>query len=138
MPALPRLLRAYYYATPAFWLLDAAFGVSVRVAFLDDFTAGKHVYYALCCALGALAFARPRLAPRVAVAESGANAGMLIVSFFAWYWQQMDIAATELGMPTAPPATAVANFVLSGFTAAVGYAYSSSRLSAIGSRQSAP
>ncbi|HVE80495.1 MAG TPA: hypothetical protein VNA89_16640 [Gemmatimonadaceae bacterium] len=134
MPAFARLLRAYYYATPLFWLLDVAFGVSVRVAFLDDFAAGRHAYYALCCALGALTFARPRLAPRVAVVEGGANIGMLVVSFFAWYWHQVDIAATDLGVPTAPALGAVANFALSGLAAALGYAGSAAHAARLGAR----
>lgn len=75
----PRVLQAYYLASPVFFLAHWQLGFDLRAAFLDS-TGWMVVYYTVCLGLGLLAWRRPALAPLVGVAESSVNFALLILS----------------------------------------------------------
>lgn len=66
------LIQGYYLATPAFFLLDMAFGVRFRVAeSLDDSV--RLGYYGMCMVFCLLCFLFPRAQRGVAFLESSLN-----------------------------------------------------------------
>ncbi len=95
-PGRLAFLRWYYLATPLFWLAGAIWGVHVRVAFLDDFPAGRNAYYVLCFLIGVVALRAPQYARRLALVESAANLGLLVLSVGLWYLRMLDWAASPL------------------------------------------
>lgn len=123
MPAVTRLslLRWYYIATPLFWLAGLIWGVNVRVAFLDDFPVGRNIYYLLCCILGIVMVRAPAYASRLALAESAANLGLLIISVLAWYVRMLDWAAGPSVAVRAVTTTELVSFVLTSVVAATSY-----------------
>lgn len=123
MPAATRLsfLRWYYIATPLFWLVGVISGVNVRVAFLDDFPVGRNAYYLSCFVLGIVMLRVPTYASRLALAESAANLGLLILSVGVWYLRMLDWAAgPSVAVRAVTPAELV-NFVLTTVVAGVSY-----------------
>ena len=116
-----RLLVWYYLATPLFALLDFRGGVDLRAAFLHEYPAVRLVFYAGLFALGLLASQRTRLAPVIALIESGANIGMLVISVFAAYVNTVTgLAETgTLHNPFTPPA--IANLCLSAAVLLLSY-----------------
>ena len=114
-------LRWYYVATPLFWLVGLIWGVNVRVAFLDDFPAGRNAYYVLCFVLGIVMLRAPWYASRLAFAESSANLGLLMLSVAVWYLRMLDWAAgPSVAVRVVTPAELV-GFVLATVVAAVSY-----------------
>jgi hypothetical protein len=127
-----RLVVLYYLATPLFFLGDALWGWSVRVAFLDEFRTGRYAYYALCWIVGFIAWRAPRYASRLALLESSANLGLLILSVFAWYMQVLDWAGSERVAVEVPGFGALVNFVLVAAVGALSYSVQRARLAAHG------
>jgi hypothetical protein len=125
---MQQLVRWYYLATPGFFLIDWAWGVNVRVAFLDHFTAGRYAYYGVCGLLGLLAWRRPALAGTAGLVESGANICLLIVSFFVWYAGALEALGREFAAPPGVAPEAVTNFVLAAGMAGVSYVVQRARL----------
>ena len=76
-------LRLYYAATALFLLLDYAFDINVRVAFLDQWPGWRFLYYAFCFAIFAAIAWRPMLAGLLGVAESLLTLVALIVTMAA-------------------------------------------------------
>jgi len=114
-------LRWYYVATPLFWLVGLIWGVNVRVAFLDDFPAGRNAYYLLCFILGIVMLRAPQYASRLAFAESTANLGLLMLSVAVWYLRMLDWAAgPNVAVRVVTPAELV-SFVLTAMVAGVSY-----------------
>ncbi|MEX2157197.1 MAG: GNAT family N-acetyltransferase [Gemmatimonadales bacterium] len=66
-----RLIRGYYLGTPVFFLADVRLGVNVRVAFLDQWPAGKTAYYIFAFVLGLIAWRRPEWTAKIGLLESG-------------------------------------------------------------------
>ena len=123
MPAATRLsfLRWYYIATPLFWLVGVIWSVNVRVAFLDDFPVGRNAYYLVCFVLGIVMLRAPQYASRIALAESTANLGLLILSVAVWYLRMLDWAAgPSVAVRAVTPAELV-NFALTAVVAGVSY-----------------
>lgn len=123
MPAPTRLtlLRWYYLATPLFWLAGAIWGVNVRVAFLDDFPAGRNLYYVACFIIGVVSLVAPRRAGRLAFYESAANLGLLILSVGVWYLHMLDWAGSPSTVVRAITPAELVNFVLTATVGAVSY-----------------
>ena len=116
-----RLIRGYYLGTPVFFLADVLLGVNIRVAFLDQWPAGKMAYYVFAFTLGIIAWRRPEWTAKIGVLDSGANVLLIIVSVLVWYGAVLDAAASDFGMPAAPSSQALVNFVLSALIAGSSY-----------------
>jgi len=116
-----RVLVWYYLATPLFALIDFRGGMDLRAAFLHEYPALRLLFYAGLFALGLLASQRTRLAPVIALVESGANIGLLVISVFATYVNTVSGLA-ETGNLANPftPAT-IANLCLSAFVLLLSY-----------------
>ena len=56
---MKRALLSYYAATVLFLILDFAFGLNVRIAFLESLPAARFGYYGVCFACLALMIWRP-------------------------------------------------------------------------------
>jgi hypothetical protein len=72
------LLRAYYWATPLFLMVDALWGISVRASFLPKLEQ-RLVYYAFCLCCAWMCQAAPSKAPWVGMGESAVNLFLLIL-----------------------------------------------------------
>ena len=124
-----RIIRSYYYAAPVFWLLDVL-GLNIRVAFLDDFPVGKTAYYAFLCVLAVAVWAMPRFAAHIALIESSADVGILIITVWTWYFAQLEaIQGEAVVSPDVIPPTALVNFVMSAAVAAIAYLVALRRVS---------
>lgn len=114
-----RPLLAYYLGgTPLFFLLDAAWDVSVRASFLDDLSA-RVAYYGFCLLCGVLAWRFPTRASWIGLGESAINIVLLVVSFMA---PILAVAGTVAADPYAPIETPVTpegitNFIIAGAAA---------------------
>lgn len=114
-----RPLLAYYLGgTPLFFVLDAAWDLSVRASFLDSLSA-RLAYYAFCLLCGGLAWRFPRQEALVGLGESTVNIILLVVGFMA---PILTVASDLAGDPfaaTEPPVTAegVLNFIIAGTAA---------------------
>jgi len=108
------LLAAYYlYATPAFMVVDAVFGMSVRLAGIEAFGL-RAGYYGLLVALGFLVFRLPRLAPWMAMSESLVNLFLLLLSVLLPIWTFPEaVLGGQEPTPLLGPA-ALVNVLLSG------------------------
>ncbi|HEV8264620.1 MAG TPA: hypothetical protein VGQ06_06690 [Gemmatimonadales bacterium] len=116
-----RLIRSYYLATPAFYLADRLFGLNVRVAFLDQWPAGRTAYYVFAFLLGLVAWRRPAWTVQIGLLESSANVGLLILSVFVWYLGVLEAAGSEFGrLESVAPETLV-NFVVAAAIAGASY-----------------
>lgn len=65
-----QLLRAYYAATILFLIADLAFGINVRIAFLESSPALRYGYYGVCFACLLLMLWRPGWADVIGTFES--------------------------------------------------------------------
>ena len=66
---LPRFWRNYYLATPVFILLDAVFGISIRIPFLDNAPALKYIYYMAVFFVGLIIAKAPWSAKYLSIGE---------------------------------------------------------------------
>lgn len=114
-----RPLLAYYLGgTPLFFVLDAAWDLSVRASFLDGLSA-RTAYYAFCLLCGGLAWRFPRQGARIALGESAANIILLVVGFMAPILTVAGDLAAEPFAVIEPPVTldGVLNFMIAGSVA---------------------
>jgi hypothetical protein len=74
------VLRAYYFATVLFLLLDIVFNVNVRIAFLESHTTLRALYYAVIFACMALMLWRPGWTVAISAIESLVTLVALILS----------------------------------------------------------
>jgi hypothetical protein len=115
------LLRWYYLGTPVFWLVGVLWGVNVRVAFLDAFPVGRTVYYVLCFLIGVVALRAPQYASRLALYESAANLGLIILSVGVWYLQMLEWAAGPSAVVRVVSPAELVNFVLTTTIGTISY-----------------
>lgn len=127
--ALPADVRSlgpvawYYLATPVFLLLDALWGLNVRVVALDDTPVLKYLYYAFCLACGVATSVRPKLTAVVGMTESSVNMGLVVIAIPLAYYRVLW-AMAEAQPVVKNPFTAVF-FVNLGLSALVWFtAYS--------------
>lgn len=111
-----RAVLVYYLATPAFAVLDLAFGINVRAAFLDGRPVLKLVWYALALVCAAAVARWPNRAGLVGLAESGASIALLVIGTMTAYLAAVDAAASESAAAGPPfrPADVVNLMVSSG------------------------
>ena len=74
------VLRAYYFATVLFLLLDIVFNVNVRIAFLESHATLRALYYAVIFACMALMLWRPGWTVAISAIESLVTLVALILS----------------------------------------------------------
>jgi len=107
------LVRGYYFLTPAFILLDYAFGVNLRMAPIVP-PGWKLPYYVVCMGIALLMAWKPLLSHFMALLECSLNILLLILSLFLPVYHLMN-AIGDPGTET-PLLTMgmVVNFILSG------------------------
>jgi hypothetical protein len=124
-PARNVIARYYYYATPAFILLDYLFGLNVRAAVLDDMPLYKYIYYGFCIMCGVGVFVFPRMTPIVTLLESTACFLMIVLAVFWPYirfiTQTDDVLNTDLPMVAGISAPRIVNLMLVGTMAIIGF-----------------
>ncbi len=79
LPPGPRLIEAYYLATPLFFLVDVFLSFPIRVSALAD-PGLRYLYYAFALGCGVASRVRPKVGPYVGLAESALNILLLILS----------------------------------------------------------
>ena len=114
------LVRGYYFLTPAFILLDYAFGVNLRLAPVVP-PHLKSIYYAACLGIAVWMLWKPAWAHLAALLECSLNILLLILSLFGPLYQFLN----ALGEPgtEAPTLTlgTVINFILAGIVWTVAF-----------------
>ena len=105
------LLRAYYLATPVFFVIDLVFHAPVRAAALPQ-PGQRWAYYGFCLACGLVARAHPLWTRPIAFTESCINLLLLALSVMLPIWSLVDTLETAAGPPAFGPAR-MANFMLS-------------------------
>jgi hypothetical protein len=111
-----RPLLAYYVGgTPLFFLLDAAWDLSVRASFFDTLSA-RLAYYGFCLLCGGLAWKFPRRATWIGLGESALTIVLLVVSFMTPILTLGAEVAADPFAPIEPPVTAegIVNFAIAG------------------------
>ncbi len=107
-----RVVPWYYAATVLFLILDYAFGINVRIAFLDSMPAARLAYYGVCFACLGLILARPAWATLVGTFESLVTLIALILAMGIRVLVPNDaIFAENAGIVTIQE---VVNFLISG------------------------
>lgn len=111
----PRLspILAYYWLTPAFWILDEFLGANFRTAALDGHPWWKALYYLFCIGIALFATANPDWTARLGLLEARINIAFLVIGFLVPYYAFLGEMA-EGEFPTDPPITMalVINFIL--------------------------
>ncbi len=79
LPPGPRLIQAYYLATPLFFLVDVFLSFPIRVSALAD-PGLRYLYYAFALGCGVATRVRPKVGPYVGLAESSLNILLLVLS----------------------------------------------------------
>jgi hypothetical protein len=112
---IDRFLPVYYAATAAFLLLDYAFGINVRIAFLDAMPLARALYYVACFACLAAIIWRPSWSAAVGTVESLVTLVALIFGMAVRILVPNDAIFAE----NAPFVTQqeIINFVISGSVA---------------------
>jgi hypothetical protein len=115
-------IRAVYWSTPLFVLLDFVYGVSLRIPFLDALPGAKAVYYTADLACAVAITARPRWTAAIGFAESTLNIVLLVLSTGAAYLGVLESAASPdvvIANPFTPQA--VASLALAALVLAASY-----------------
>ena len=113
LPPGPRLIEAYYLATPLFFLVDVFLSFPIRVSALAD-PGLRYLYYAFALGCGVASRVRPKVGPYVGLAESSLNILLLILSVMLPIAQLPDRVFAGESLPAPISGLTLANFVLSG------------------------
>lgn len=119
--------RLYYAATAVFLLLDYAFGVNVRVAFLEPWPVWRILYYLFCFGCLALIVARPMLTTLVSTVESLITLCALILHMGVRV-MSVSVGTLEEGTASIVYPEEIANFLISGLAAWWGWVQGSEAL----------
>ena len=113
LPPGPRLIEAYYLATPLFFLVDIFLSFPIRVSALAD-PGLRYLYYAFALGCGVASRVRPKVGPSVGLAESSLNILLLVLSVMLPIAQLPDLVFAAESLPAPLSGLTLANFVLSG------------------------
>ncbi len=113
------VLRVYYAATALFLLLDFAFDVNLRLAFLEPWPGWRALYYVICFGCLALIVSRPVLTLLVTTVESLITLSALLLSTGARVLSvSVNVLETGSGIVTAEE---IINFIIAGGAAWLGW-----------------
>jgi hypothetical protein len=76
-----RVVWMYYLATPAFFLAEVLWGITIRVPYFLAAPVLRYLYYTLCAACGAVCYFRPKTTYLIAFIESTINITLLFTGF---------------------------------------------------------
>lgn len=107
------ILRFYYWATPAFFLADALWGVSVRASFLPRWDL-RVSYYGFCLACALLCHRRPAITPWIGMMESGVSLLLIALGVLLPIWGTADAILYGGDLPEIMSAGRLVNVMLSG------------------------
>ena len=113
LPSGPRLIQAYYLATPLFFLVDVFLSFPIRVSALAD-PGLRYLYYAFALGCGVASRVRPKVGPYVGLAESSLNILLLVLSVMLPIVQLPDRVFAGESLPEPLSGLTLANFMLSG------------------------
>ena len=111
-----RPILAYYLGgTPLFFVLDAAWDLSVRASFLDELPV-RLAYYGFLLACGGLAWKFPRRASWIGLGESAVTLVLLVVGFMTPILTMGAEVAADPFAPIGAPVTpeGIVNFAIAG------------------------
>jgi hypothetical protein len=106
-------LVGYYLATPLFAIADLGFGMSVRVAGLEE-PWHRGVYYAVAFGCGALCRLHPSATPWVGMLESSASLLLLLLSVLLPIWSLPEAAASGAPLTLPYDMQSLVNTLISG------------------------
>ena len=127
LPPGPRLIEAYYLATPLFFLVDIFLSFPIRVSALAD-PGLRYLYYAFALGCGVASRVRPKMGPYVGLAESSLNILLLVLSVMLPIAQLPDLVFAGESLPAPLSGLTLANFVLSGGILVVSFHVHQARL----------
>ena len=108
------LIKAYYWATPIFLLLDLFFGIDVRVSAFIYHPTYKVIYYLFCFACMGIVVWRPGLSVVVGLVESSINVFVLCLGMMLSVYLATDLVLENPEGYNPITAGRVINFILSG------------------------
>ncbi|MEM7433319.1 MAG: hypothetical protein AAF351_15460 [Pseudomonadota bacterium] len=111
-------LKLYYASTAVFLLLDFAFGLNIRLAFLETSPAARLAYYGFCFGCLGLIVWRPAWTGFIGALESMITLAALILivaSRVMLVTPALEAGGAPLGLP------ALLNFLLAGMAAYFSY-----------------
>ena len=127
LPPGPRLIEAYYLATPLFFLVDIFLSFPIRVSALAD-PGLRYLYYAFALGCGVASRVRPKVGPYVGLAESSLNILLLVLSVMLPIAQLPDLVFAGESLPAPLSGLTLANFMLSGGILVVSFQVHQARL----------
>ena len=120
------ILRFYYAATAAFLLLDYAFDVNLRLAFLEPWPGWRALYYVICFSCLGIIVGRPDLTLLVTTVESLITLSALLLSMGARVLS-VSVNVPEMGGGFVT-VEEIINFVIAGGAAWLGWFHGSRAL----------
>jgi hypothetical protein len=120
------ILRIYYAATAVFLLLDYAFDVNLRLAFLEPWPGWRALYYAVCFSCLGLMVWRPNLTLLVTTVESLITLSALLLGMGARVLS-VSVNVPEMGGGFVT-VEEIINFVIAGGAAWLGWFHGSRAL----------
>ncbi len=108
------IIKAYYWATPLFLLLDLLWGIDVRVSAFIYHPVYKGIYYVFCFVCMAIVVWKPGASALVGLIESSINTAILCVGMMLSVYLMGDLAIEEMESFSPVTGERVINFILAG------------------------
>ena len=108
------IIKAYYWATPLFLLLDLLLGIDVRVSAFVYHPVYKGIYYVFCFVCMAIVVWKPSASALVGLIESSINTAILCVGMMLSVYLMGDLAIEEMESFSPVTGERVINFILAG------------------------
>jgi hypothetical protein len=108
------VIKAYYWTTPIFLLLDLLFGIDIRVSAFIHHPSYKFLYYVFCFACMALMVWKPGLSAAVGLFESSINIVILCSGMMLSVYLAGDLIVEGTEGYSGVTVQRVINFILSG------------------------
>ena len=116
-----KFLQFYYLSTPVFAIMDIAWGINIRIPFLDYFPFLKYAYYTVAFACGIYTYKHPQRADIIGLLESSTNIGILVIGFMLTYYNLAFTMLEDTTFDNPFTVRAIINFSLSGFIFLISY-----------------
>lgn len=99
---LTRVVQAYYWLTPIFFVVSWSYGFDMRVPFLDALPGARAAYYVLSMACAGMVAFLPASTAIVARVESTLCASLLVVTTWAAWFNTITTAVENDGVVESP------------------------------------
>jgi hypothetical protein len=116
-----RFIKAYYFSTPLWWLLDSFCGVNVRAAGFESIPHLKLVYYGICMLCALVIWSKPIYTPFVVLGESSVNILSLILGVMGPILKMGESVSGDVAFQNPITIPYIINFCVAGSVACLGF-----------------